>query len=189
MKTKNGLLKNGFKFTLFIGTMISLLGCQPDNPQPNPSGTVLTKWTMTINGQTQSWQGNFPESSNNNTGGSQYTYSNGNGQLAFVKDPSQAMFTAQIAKSGMNSTGTFTISSTNYSTSNAFFINDFSNGVFLTTQYGGNINVNIQSFPNQTASTDISSSTLVKGTFSGTVGSSSGALTNVTGSFESIRIN
>ncbi len=177
------------KLLLMLLSLLIIFSCQQNNPQPNPSGSVQIKWSLTINGQTSNWQGNYPECATNNTGGSQYTQSGGSGILSFIKDPNQALFSVQFAKSGMSGTGTYNINSTSFSTANSFSINDFTNGVNLTTQYGGNVNISIQTFPNETISTSISTSTLVKGTFSGTVGSSSGTLSNVSGSFESIRIN
>jgi hypothetical protein len=182
-------MKKSYQLWLLLSLLIAC-SCQQNNTPPNSSGSVLIKWSLTINGQTTNWQGNYPESSTNNTGGSLYTQSGGNGILSFLKDPSQGMFSVQLAKAGMSGTGTYNINSASFDpTANSFSINDFTNGVILTTQYGGNVNVSIQTFPNETVSTSISTSTLVKGTFSGTIGSSGGTLSNVSGSFESIRIN
>jgi hypothetical protein len=182
-------------YFLSISLMLGISGCQEENPEPNqpqtnPSGSVLTKWSIVINGQTHSWQGNFPESSNTNSGGSTYTQSGGNGTLTFAKNPSQAMFTSGISKIGMITAGTYTINVNNYdATQSAFYINDLTNSALLSIAYGGSINVTVQTFPNQTASTNISSNTLVKGSFSGTIGDANGTLYTVSGSFESIRTN
>ena len=175
-------------FALFC---LGFVGCNKNqNPPNNNSGTVLIKWSITINGQTRNWQGYYPEVSQAAEGGAQYTSSSGNGILLFVENPNIAFFTFTFAKVGMASAGTYTFNSGSFNaTQNSFQINDQANSNIISTQFGGNISLTIQTFPSETISTQISSNTLVKGSFSGVASDMGGTSNNVSGSFEAIRIN
>ena len=189
MKTKNGLLKNGFKFTLFFSTMILLLGCQPDNPPPNNSnnnsGTLTLKWNLSIDGQNYSYTVDYP---NNSGAGSIYSISGNNGQITLAKEY-PATETLSISKAGMTNIGNYTFTSGNFGSDNSiYFMSNFQIG--YSNSYGGSTNVEITSFsPNSVASAGSSGAGLVKGTISGTIGRASGGVANISGSFEALRNN
>ncbi len=179
--------------SLLTATGVVFSGCQPDNPQPNnnqTNGSVAIKWNATINGQSYAWQGSYPESSTNQTGGSQFSIQSSNiGQLT-LNDASNGK-TITIGKIGMTLNGSYTLSQTNYSSDNTIMILDGANSLnMLSNGYGGSITVNITTFPSNSVSANgVSNNTLVKGNFSGNLGNSSGTLVPVSGSFESVRIN
>lgn len=174
---------------LFLGIIsVSILGCDPDDPQPN--GSAIIKWNLTLDGQNFSWQDSYPESSTSASGGSQYILqSNGDGQLSFTNSGSMNGIVINVSKAAMNSTGSFTFNQSNYSTNSMFSLVNMANSTQLSNAYGGSVTLNITTFPSNSVSANgVSSSAIVKGNFSGTIGNATGGNSTVSGSFESIRI-
>jgi hypothetical protein len=177
------------KATIFIGLVYIFIGCQPDDPQPN--GSVTIKWNATLNGQNYTWQDTYPEASTNAAGGSQYSKSSNGGQITLVSGGGFNSFQIIMSNPNMYSTGTYNISSANFSTYNSFSVMDGANAQnMLSIAYGGNVTINITTFPSNTVSANgVSNNAIVKGNFSGTIGKSSGGTVPISGSFESIRLN
>jgi hypothetical protein len=188
MKTKNSFFKILGVISVLTATAVVFSGCQPDNPQPN--GSVTIKWNATINGQNYTWQDNYPQSSTNVTGGSQYSKSSNGGSVQLAKGADMSNLQIVMSSPNMTSTGSFSISSSNYSTFNSFYVLDGANPQnMLSTSYGGNITVNITTFPtNSVSANGVSSNPIVKGNFSGSIGNTSGGTVSISGSFESIRL-
>lgn len=202
--------KKNYFVKLLSGSLVilNLISCNPNQPQPQPTpapapaptpqpSTVLIKWSLIIDGQTYSWQGDYPPPTSG-TGGSTYVLQSSNaGQLVFSKNPNIAV---AISKLGMSATGTYTISQANYNGDNSVFsIQDQSNNLWWNNSFGGSINVNITTFPsnsfiaNNNSVSGITNNVKVIGTFSGTIGKNTiGSPTittsTISGSFESIRI-
>lgn len=176
--------------------LLSLISCNQTNPQPTPAptpapqpGSVLIKWNLIIDGQTHTWQGYYPDCSTAASGGSQYTLqTTGVGQLTFAKSTAE-FFTINIAKPGMSTTGSYTINQANYNSDCMFSIMDLNNSINVNTAYGGSVTVNITTLPSvSVALNGVTSNGNVIGTFSGTIGKSTGGTSTISGSFESIRI-
>lgn len=188
MKNVKSFINRIFNLALVGIIGVSILSCNPDNPQP--SGSTIIKWNLTLDGQNYSWQDSYPESSTSASGGSQYTLqSNGIGQFIFSNSGTMNGIMMTISKSAMNSTGSYTFSQSNYSTNSMFSIMNNTNSTQLNNAYGGNIVLNITTLPSNSVSNNgVSSSALVKGNFSGTIGKATGGTSTISGSFESIRI-
>lgn len=187
MKNLKSFTKKIFN-TAFIGIIgISIISCNPDNPQP--SGSTIIKWNLTLDGQNYTWQDSYPESSTSASGGSQYTLqSNGLGQILLSNSGTMNGIMISISKTAMTSTGSYTFNQSNYSSNSMFSIMNNTNNTQLNTAFGGNIVVNITTFPSNSASVNgVSSSALVKGNFSGTIGKATGGTSTISGSFEAIR--
>jgi len=189
MKTKNNFFKILGVMSVLTATAAVFSGCQQNNPQPN--GSVTIKWNATINGQNYTWQDTYPEASTNATGGSQYTKSSNGGQIILANGGDFNALQINMSNPNMTSSGNYTISSANYSTYNSFSVMNGANAQnMLSIAYGGNITINITTFPSNTVSANgVSSNAIVKGNFSGTIGNSSGGTVPISGSFESVRIN
>jgi hypothetical protein len=187
MKNKRKGTIKIFKFLLIGIIGISILGCNPDNPEPN--GSVIIKWNMTLDGQNYSWQDTYPESSTSATGSSQFTLqSNGVGQFILSNSQSMNGLTISITKSAMNNAGSYSFNQTNYTTNSSFSIINSANGTIQNNSFGGSVVLNITVFPTNSVSVNgVSTSSLVKGSFSGTIGKSAGGTSTLSGSFESIR--
>ncbi len=204
--------KKNYLVKLLTGSLVilNLISCNPNQPQPQPTpapapaptpqpSTVLTKWSIIIDGQTYSWQGYQP--GNNSAETSQYTLINANtgyANMTFQKTDLPLQFVFGIHKLGMNTTGSYIINQANSGADNLFTIVGGSNNFNMSTQLGGSVTINITTFPsnswqaNNYSVNGITNDVKVIGNFSGSIGRvnapSSVAISTISGSFESIRI-
>jgi hypothetical protein len=171
-------LANKIYTTMLVGlTGLIFIGCNQNNPQPNN-----LQWNVNIGGQTYSWQGSYP---NNMTGGSALAASNGTSSQPFSISCALNGGTSLAISLPLYNSGSFTLNSSNYATSNliSFMLNGSANG--YSTAYGGSVVVNVTQFPSNVNG-------IIKGTFSGTIGKSpglGGGTTAITGSFDVLRSN
>jgi hypothetical protein len=182
MKTVKSKLVRVFN-TLFLGFgIIVIASCNPDNPQPNnPSTGTALQWNVTIDGQTYSWQGSYP---NNLGGGTATAGSNGTSSQPFSIACVGPGGTSLGISLPVYNSGTYNLNSSNYALSNyiAVVLNGTPN---YSTSYGGTVTVNVTQFPSNVNG-------VIKGNFSGTIGKSpalGGGTTPITGSFDALRSN
>ena len=182
MKNKRKGTIKIFKFLLVGIIGISILGCNPDNPEPNnPSTGTALQWNVTIDGQTYSWQGSYP---NNLGGGTATAGSNGTSSQPFSIACVGPGGTSLGISLPVYNSGTYNLNLTNYALSNyiAVVINGTPN---YSTSYGGSVTVNVTQFPSNVNG-------VIKGNFIGTIGKSpalGGGTTPITGSFDALRSN
>ncbi len=179
--------KNHQKLLFFFLVGLLFIGCNPKNPEPN----VKIQWNVILDGQNYSWEGIYPESSTSNLGGCQYSLDGDVGNISMSNTGTSQGLIINLTKSSMNTSGSYDFNQLNYSANSTMTIMNNSNGLTtMSTGFGGNVNLNISTFATNSVSSDgVSISTVLKGSFSGTIGKTSGGTSIITGSFEAIRIH
>ena len=168
--------------------LFSILSCTPDNPPPNPpaSNTVTVSWQATINGVSYNYSDTYTgegptNSQGNNEGECLYNGLN----LRLMKG---GPFTAgdlvlidisnNVANNAALSVGTYNITQ-NSNFAMGVSVNNIPLGSTLYTNTNTNVTLNITEC-NQGVG-------LIKGSFSGVLGSSTGGTIPVSGQFEAYK--
>ena len=193
MKNVKSFINRIFNLALVGIIGVSILGCNPDNPQP--SGSVTMKYNVTIDGQNYTWQNTYPENTQAAGSGSAYFSSNapsqGIGTIFATNDGGNQLFTINISKQSLNGTGNYSFTSANFNSNNSnFTITRYNLPSFtiFSNQNSGNINLNVTTFPTGVAtSSGAPNNAILKATFSGTLGNTNGGTSNITGSIEAVR--
>jgi len=174
--------------TLFLLVIVTslIIGCTPDNPPPNPpaNNTVAVSWQATINGLSYSYSDNYvnlePQNANsNNEGGSAY-----------------GIPSIMLTKGGPYTTGDDVNIAIQYSEYfNLGTYNIITNGAVQMAVSVNGLTVGHSFFPNTSVTLNITEvptapGGLIKGNFSGVIGSSSsgGQTIPISGQFQSCRV-
>jgi hypothetical protein len=177
-----------------ITSLLSLSGCNQNNPQP--SGSLTMKYNVTIDGQNYTWQNTYPENTQASGSGSAYfnanTPSQGIGNIFATNDGGNQLFTINISKQSLNGTGSYSFTSSNFNTNSSNFTitrYNLPSIAIFSTQNSGNMNLNVTTFPTGVASSSgAPNNAVLKATFSGTLGNMNGGTSNISGSIEVVRI-